>query len=121
MEHPTLAQDEIGRLKVTILAIKVSADLFGFFPHIQPVNDRKTDLVSFNHFLSVFLTIDRQCENVDLCLFELFLVSTEVRKLQITEVSPMTPIVKDNIPFLFQSFGDCQTSPAHIRTTNTRE
>ena len=121
MEHSTLAQDEIGRLKVTILTIKVSADLFGFFPHIQPVDDRETDLVPFPHFLTVFVSIDRQCDDADICLFELFLLSTEVRELQITEVSPMTSIEKDNIPFLFQIFGDRQISPAHDWTINTRE
>ena len=121
MEHSTPAQDEIGRLKVTILTVEVSADLFGFFPHIQPVNDRKTDPVPFNHFQGIFLPIDRQCDDADICLFELFLVSTEVCKLQITEVSPMTSIEKDNIPLLLQVFGDRQTSPAHSRTTNTRE
>ncbi len=121
MEHTSLAQDEIRGLKVTFLTIKVSADLLGFFPHIQPANDRKTDPVLLHHFLSVFLPIDRQCDDADICLFELFLVSSEVRKLQITEGSPMSSIEKDNIPFLLQIFGDRQTSPAHSSSVDTRE
>ncbi len=121
MEHTSLAQDEIRGLKVTLLAIKVSADLLSFFLHIQSVNDRKTNPVLLNHSLSVFLLIDRQCNDADTRLFELFLLSTEVRKLQITKGSPMSSIEKDNIPFLLQIFGDRQTSPAHSRTADTRE
>jgi hypothetical protein len=34
-------------VKVTALTIKVRADFFCFFPGIQPVNDRKTDLPDF--------------------------------------------------------------------------
>ncbi len=59
IDHFSISQDEIGGLKVTVLTIKVSTDLVGFFPHIQPVNDRKSELVLFNHFSSVFLLIDR--------------------------------------------------------------
>ena len=101
MEYLPIAQDEIGGLKVAILTIKISIDLFGLFPHIQPVNDRKSDPVLFDHFSSVFLLIDRQRDDADTGIFELFLTSTKVCKLQITEGSPMTPIEKHNIPFLF--------------------
>ena len=121
MEYFSTAQDEIGGLKVTVLTIKVSADLLGFFPHIQPVNDWKTDLVLFNHFPSIFFLINRQCDDTDIRLSELFLVSTEVCELQIAEGSPMPSVEQDNIPFLFQIFGDCQTPPTHRRTTHTWE
>ena len=106
MEHLPIAQDEIGGLKVTVLAIKICANLIGFFPHSQPVNDPKSDLVLFHHFPSIFLTVNRQCDDADIRLSELFLVSTEVCKLQITESSPMSSIKKDYIPFLFQILGD---------------
>ncbi len=106
MEHFSTSQDEIGGLKVTVLTIKISTNLFGFLPHIQPVNDRKYDLVLINHFPCVFLLIDRQCDDADIRLSELLLVSTEVCKLQITEGSPMSSIKKDYIPFLFQILGD---------------
>ncbi len=101
MEYLPITQDEIGGLKVAILTIKVSVDLLGLLPHIQPVNDRKSDLVPFDHFSSVFLLIDRQRDDADTGIFELFLMGTNVCKLQITEGSPMTPIEKHNIPFLF--------------------
>jgi len=101
IDHSPIAQNKIGGLKVTVLAIKVSVDLLGFFPHIQPVNDRKSDLVLFNHFSSISLRIDRQGDDADICLSELFLVSTEVCKLQITDGSPMSSVEKHNIPFLF--------------------
>ena len=121
MDHASIAQDEIRGLKVTLLTIKVSVDLLGFFLHIQSVNDRKTDPVLLYHSLSVFLLIDRQCNDADTRIFEFFLLSTEVRKLQITEGSPMPSIEKDDVPFLIQIFGDRQTSPAHSRTVDTRE
>ena len=121
MEYFSTAQDEIGGLKVTVLTIKVSADLLGFFPHIQPVHDWKTDLVPLNHCSSVFLLINRQCHDADSRLFELFLVSTEVCELQITERSPMSSVEKDGIPFVLQIFGDRQTAPAHSRTAHTWE
>ncbi len=119
MEHLPIAQDEIGGLKVSVLAIKVGADLLGFFPYIQPVNVRKSDLVLFNHFPGIFLFINRQRDDADIRLSELLLVSTKVCKLQITEGSPMSSVEKDNGPLLFQISGDCQTSPAHSRTTHT--
>ena len=121
MEHFSTSQDEIGGLKVTVLAIKVGADLLGFFPHIQPVNNRKSDHVFFNHFLSIFLFINRQRDDADIRLSELLLLPTKVCKLQITEGSPMSSVEKDNAPFLFQISGDCQTSPSHSRTTHARE
>jgi len=121
MEHLPIAQDEIGGLKVAILTIKVGVDLLGLFPHIQPVNDRKSDLVLFDHFPSIFLLIDRQCDDADTGVFELFLMGTKVCKLQITEGSPMSSVEKDNIPFLFQIFGNGQTTLAHRRTAHTRE
>jgi len=121
MEHFSTLQDEIGGLKVSVLAIKVGADLLGFFPYIQPVNDRKSDLVLFNHFPGIFLFINRQRDDADIRLSELLLVSTKVCKLQITEGSPMSSVEKDNGPLLFQISGDCQTSPAHSRTTHTWE
>jgi len=121
MEHFSTSQDEIGGLEVSVLAIKVGADLLGFFPHIQPVNNRKSDHVFFNHFLSIFLFINRQRDDADICLSELLLVSTKVCKLQITEGSPMSAIEKNNIPFLFQTSGDRQTTPSHSRTTHTWE
>ncbi len=101
MEHFSTSQDKIGGLKVTVLAIKVCADLLGFLPNIQPVNDRKYDLVLINHFPCVFLLVDRQCDDADIRLSELLLVSTEVCELQITECSPMSSIEKHNAPFLF--------------------
>ncbi len=121
MEHFSTSQDEIGGLEVSVLAIKVGADLLGFFPHIQPVNNRKSDHVFFNHFLSIFLFIYRQRDDADIRLFELLLLSTKVCKLQITEGSPMSSIEKDNAPLLFQISGDCQTSPSHRWTTHARE
>ncbi len=121
IEHSSIAQDEIGGLKVTPLTIKVSADLLGFFPHIQPVHDWKTDLVPFNHCSSVFLLINRQCHDADSRRFELFLESTEVCELQITEPSPMSSVEKDGIPFLFQIFGNRQASPADCKTVHTWE
>ena len=121
MEHFSTSQDEIGGLKVSVLAIKVGADLLGFSPHMQPVNNRKSDHVFFNHFLSIFLFINRQRDDADIRLFELLLLSTKVCKLQITEGSPMSSIEKDNAPFLFQISGDCQTSPSHRWTTHARE
>ena len=51
---------------------------------------------------------------------ELFLMSTEVCQLQITEGSPMSTIEK-HIPFLSQIFGDRQTTPAHNRTAHIWE
>ena len=64
----------------------------------------------FNHFASLFLLINRQCDD-DCRLFELFLVSTEVCELQITKVSPMSSVEKDDIPFVFQIFGNHLPSP----------
>jgi len=121
MEHLPIAQDEIGGLKVSVLTIKVGADLLGFSPYVQPVNDRKSDLVLFNHFPGIFLFINRQRDDADICLFELLLLSTKVCKLQITKGSPMSSVEKDNVPFLFQISGDCQTSLSHSRTTHARE
>jgi len=121
MEHLPIAQDEIGGLKVSVLTIKISINPIGFLPHIQPVNDRKYDLVLINHFPCIFLLIDRQCDDADIRLSELLLVSTEVCKLQITEGSPMSSVEKDNIPFLFQIFGDRYTPPAHSRAAHAWE
>ncbi len=121
MKYFSTAQYEIGGLKVTVLTIKVCADLLGFLPNIQPVNDWKFDLMFFNHFPSIFFLIDRQCDDTDLCLSELLLVSTEVCELQITECSPMSSVEEDNIPFLFQIFGDGLTPTTHSRTAHTRE
>ena len=121
LDHSSIAQDEIGGLKIPALTIKVSADLLGFFPHIQPVHDWKTDLVPLNHCSRVFLLINRERDDADSRLFELFLVSTEVCELQITERSPMSSVEKDGIPFVLQIFGDRQTSPAHSRTAHTWE
>jgi len=121
MEHFSTSQDKIGGLKVTVLAIKVCADLLGFLPHIQPINDWKSDLVLINHFPCVFLLINRQCHDANIRLFELLLVAAEICELQITECSPMSSIEKHNAPFLFQISGDCQTSPTHRRTTHTWE
>ncbi len=121
MEHSSIAQDEIGWLKVTFLAIKVRVNLLGLCPNIQPVDDRKSDLVLINHCPCVFLLIDRQCDDADIRLSELLFVSTEVCKLQITEGSPMSSVEKDNIPLLFQIFGNGQTTLAHRRTAHTRE
>ena len=59
IDHFPIAQDEIGRLKATVPTIKVTTDLIGFFPHIQPVNYRKSEVVLFNHFSPVFFFIDR--------------------------------------------------------------
>ncbi len=92
IEHLPATQDKIGGLKVTVLAIKICTDLLGFFPNIQPLNDWKFDLMFFNHFPSIFLTVNRQCNDADIRLSELFLVSTEVCKLQITECSPMSSV-----------------------------
>ena len=121
MEHFSTSQDEIGGLKVSVLTIKISTNLIGFLPHIQPVNDRKYDLVLINHFPCVFLLVDRQCDDADICLSELFLVSTEVCELQITECSPMSSVEKDNIPLLFQIFGNGQTPTTNSRTADTWE
>jgi hypothetical protein len=76
--HFTLLHDEIGGVRVTLLTVKISADLFSFFPHVQPANDRKTDLVLFQNFLGVLLLIDRQGDSADTRLFELFAVSNKV-------------------------------------------
>ncbi len=121
LEHFSTSQDEIGGLKVSVLAIKVGADLLGFSPHMQPVNNRKYDLVLINHFPCVFLLVDRQCDDADIRLSELLLVSTEFCELQITECSPMSSVEKDNIPLLFQIFGNGPTTLAHRRTAHTRE
>ncbi|MEE8229392.1 MAG: hypothetical protein V3R69_05920, partial [candidate division NC10 bacterium] len=48
-------------------------------------------------------------------------MSTEVCELQITEVSPMSSIEKNGIPFVFQIFGNRQTYPAHSKTTHAWE
>jgi len=87
LDHFSISQDEISGLKVPIVTIKVCTDLFGFPPHIQPVNDTKSGFVLINHLSSVFLFINRQCHDADICLSELSLVSTEVCELQITEGS----------------------------------
>ncbi len=121
MEHLSTSQDEIGGLKVSVLTIKISINLIGFLPHIQPVNDRKYDLVLINHFPGIFLLIDRQCDDANIRLFELLLMSTEVCKLQITEGSPMSSVEKDNIPLLFQIFGNGQAPTAHSKAAHTRE
>ncbi len=121
LDYFSTSQDEIDGLKVSVLAIEVSADLIGFFPYIQPVNDRKSDLVFFNHFPCVFFLIDRQCHDADIRLSELFLFATEVCELQITEGSPMSSVEKDNIPFLFQISGDGQTPTTHSKTAHTWE
>ena len=121
VENLPIAQDEIGRLKVSVLTIKVRADLLGFPPHLQPVNDRKIDLVLFNHFSSVPLFINRQCYDADLCLSERSLVSTEVCELQITECSPMASVEKHNSPLLFQILRDGQTPTTHSATAHARE
>jgi hypothetical protein len=92
IEYLPTTQDKIGGLKVTVLAIKICTDLLGFFPNIQPVNDWKFDLMIFNHFPSIFFLIDRQRDNADVCVSELFLVFTEVCELQITECSPMSSV-----------------------------
>ncbi len=117
---PTL-QDEVGGLKVSVLTIKISTNLIGFLPHIQPVSDRKYDLVLINHFPCVFLLVDRQCDDADIRLSELLLVSTEICELQITECSPMSSVEKDNIPLLVQIFGNRQASPADCKTADTWE
>ena len=117
---PTL-QDEVGGLKVSVLTIKISTNLIGFLPHIQPVSDRKYDLVLINHFPCVFLLVDRQCDDADIRLSELLLVSTEVCELQITECSPMSSIEEDNIPSLFQISRNGQTPTTHSRTADTWE
>jgi hypothetical protein len=57
--------------------------------------------VLFNHFPSIFLTINRQGDDADIGIFELFLMCAKVCKLQVAEGSPMASIEKDHIPFLF--------------------
>jgi len=57
--------------------------------------------VLFSHFSSIFLFINGQGDNTDMRLFELFLLATKICELQITEWSPVPPVEKHNIPFLF--------------------
>ncbi len=54
-------------------------------------------------------------------LFGILLDGTKICKLQITEGSPMPSVEKDNIPFLFQIFGDGQLAIAQDRTAHARE
>jgi hypothetical protein len=44
---------------------------------------------------------------------------TKVCKLQITEGSPMPSVVKDNIPFLFETLGNGQLATAQDGTSDT--
>ena len=83
-----------------MLTLKVSTELFGFYPYVQTVNDRKTDVVLGSHFSSVFRRIDGQCDNADVRALELLLLAGEICELQITEGSPVTPVEEHNVPFL---------------------